>query len=365
MKNVSLTLMFLFALIFTNLNASEMFQTVKAKDATLVKTNSSKEFCDVCGMPLTKFYKTNHVTEFKNGHKEQYCSLHCQAQIHEDYHDKIKNIQVVDTNSLKLIDATKAFYVVGSSKPGTMSPVSKYAFSSKEAAVKFQKEFGGEIHSFDESLKIAKEGLDKDNKNLEEKRIPMAKKGKKIFDSLCNKEELKEFNSIGEAKQYLIDNNICKNLDSQMLQAVSIYLYDPMLAVDKSKMMKVPEDAKCPVCGMFVSKFPKWVAQIQLKDGHTHYFDGVRDMMKFYFNPSKYEHTHTKDDISQINATDYYTLELIDAKKAYYVIGSNIYGPMGEELIPFKNKNEAQKFMIDHFGKSLVSFEEIKEEMLK
>jgi copper chaperone NosL len=363
-KNLSL-LMFLFALMFTNLNAGEMFQTVEAKDATLVKTNSSKEFCDVCGMPLTKFYKTNHVTEFKNGHKEQYCSLHCQAQIDEDYHDKIKNIQVVDTNSLKLIDATKAFYVIGSSKPGTMSPVSKYAFSSKEAAIKFQKEFGGEIHSFEESLKIAKEGLSKDNKSLEEKRIPMAKKGKKIFESLCNQVELKEFNSIGEVKQYLIDNNVCKNLDSQMLQSVSIYLYDPMLAVDKSKMMNVPEDAKCPVCGMFVSKFPKWVAQIQLKDGHNHYFDGVRDMMKFYFNPAKYEHTHTKDNITQINATDYYTLELIDAKKAYYVIGSNIYGPMGEELIPFKNKDEAQKFMTDHFGKSLVSFDEIKEEMLK
>ena len=37
--------------------------------------------------------------------KEQYCSLHCQAQIHNDFEDKIKEIQVVDTNSLKLIDA--------------------------------------------------------------------------------------------------------------------------------------------------------------------------------------------------------------------------------------------------------------------
>jgi copper chaperone NosL len=89
---------FLFALIFTNLNADEMFQSVEAKNATLVKTDSSKDFCNVCGMHLTKFYKTNHTTEFKNGHKEQYCSLHCQAQIHRDYEDKIKKIQVVDTN---------------------------------------------------------------------------------------------------------------------------------------------------------------------------------------------------------------------------------------------------------------------------
>ena len=129
-------------------------------------------------------------------------------------------------------------------------------------------------------------------------------------------------------------------------------------------MINVPEDAKCPVCGMFVSKFPKWAAQIQLEDGHNHYFDGVKDMMKFYFNPTKY-HAHTNEQISQINVTDYYSLELTDGKKAYYVIGSNVYGPMGEELIPFKNKDEAQKFMTDHFGKSLVSFDEIKEEMIK
>ena len=118
-----------------------MYQTVEAKNATLVKTDSSKEFCNVCGMHLTKYYKTNHVAEFRNGHKEQYCSLHCLAEIHKNHEEKIKQIQVVDTNSLKLIDATKAFYVVGSSKEGTMSPVSEYAFLTKEEAEKFKKEF--------------------------------------------------------------------------------------------------------------------------------------------------------------------------------------------------------------------------------
>ena len=362
-KSISL-LMFLFAFIFTNLNANEMFQTVEPKDATLVKTDSSKEFCNVCGMHLTKYYKTNHVAEFKNGHKEQYCSLHCLAEVHKNYADKIKQIDVVDTNSLKLIDAKKAFYVIGSSKEGTMSSISEYAFLKKEEAEKFKQEFGGTINNFDESLKLAKERLENDNKVLDEKRIPMAKKGKKIFETMCDINQIKEFNSIGEAKQFLIDNNTCKNLDSQMLQAVSIYLYDPILAADKSKMIETPQDAKCPVCGMFVAKYPKWVAQIEVEDGHKHYFDGVKDMMKFYFHPTKY-HTHSAEKISQINVTDYYSLESTDARKSFYVIGSNIYGPMGEELIPFKNEDEAKKFMVDHFGKKVVSFDEIKKDMLK
>ncbi len=363
MKRSINLLILLFAFIIT-LNANENFQAVDSKDATLVKTDSSKEFCNVCGMHLSKYYKTNHVTEFKNGHKEQYCSLHCQAQIHEDYENKINNIQVVDTNSLKLINAKEAFYIVGSSKEGTMSPVSEYAFSTKDEALKFQKEFGGEIHTFEETLKLTKNRLTKDNEILDEKRVPIAKKGKKIFETMCEQKVEKEFNSIGEAKQYLIDNNSCKNLDSQMLQAVSIYLYNPFLTADKSKMIAIPKEAKCPVCGMFVAKFPKWVAQINTKDGHNHYFDGVKDMMKFYFEPTKYNHNHSKDEITQINVTDYYSLESVDGKKAFYVVGSNIYGPMGEELIPFKDEEQAKKFMQDHFGKKLLKFEEIQKEIL-
>ena len=364
MRKVIGLLIFLSALIVTNLSADEMFQAVDPKDVTLVKTDSSKEFCNVCGMHLTKFYKTSHATEFKNGHKEQYCSLHCQAQIEEDHADKIKNIQVVDTNSLKFIDAKNAIYVVGSSKPGTMTPVSKYAFSTKEEAVKFQKEFGGEIHTFDESLDMAKKALIKENNAIDEKRVPMAIKGKKAFETMCDTKQIKDFNSVGEAKQYLIDNNVCKNLNPQMMQAVAIYLYNPALASDKSKMIEVPSEAKCPVCGMYVSKYPKWVAQIKINDGHVHYFDGVKDMMKFYFEPAKYEHKHNNDQISEINVTDYYTLESTDGKKAFYVIGSNVYGPMGEELIPFKDEDQAKKFMADHFGKRILKFEEIKKEFL-
>ena len=353
-------------LLFTTLAANEnkMFQTVNPKDATLVKTDSSKSFCNVCGMHLTKFYKTSHVSTFKNDNKEQYCSLHCQAKIHNHHEEKIKKIEVVDTISLKLIDAKSAYYVVGSSKKGTMSAISKYAFLKKDEAQAFQKEFGGEIHSFDEALEIAKNSMKKDNTATNKKRVMMAKKGKKIYTAMCKQDTYPEFNSVGESKKYIIDNNLCKTLKPKMQQAVAIFLYDPVLAANKDKMIKVPEDAKCPVCGMFVSKYPKWVAQIDVKEKYSHYFDGVKDMMKFYFNPNKFEHNHTKNDIAKMLVTDYYSLNAIDAKGAYFVIGSNIYGPMGEELIPFKSEKEANDFSKSHFGKKVLKFDEITEDIL-
>lgn len=362
-----LLVLFAFTLLsIVNLNAQDnkMFQTVKPSEATLVKKDSSKQFCNVCGMHLTKFYKTNHVTTFKNDHKEQYCSIHCQANIHENHSEKIKLIEVVDTKSLKLIDAKTATYVVGSSKKGTMSPISKYAFKNKADALIFQKKFGGELHNFEETLKMAKTSFSKDTDSINKKRIVMAKKGKKIYTTMCKQDKFPEFNSIGESKKYIIDNKLCKTLKPKMQQAVAIYLYDPILAADKSKMIHPKEDSKCPVCGMFVAKYPKWVAQIEVAQKHSYYFDGVKDMMKFYFNPSKFKHTHKVADISKMIVTDYYSLNAINAKTAYYVIGSNIYGPMGEELIPFKTKKEANDFSKSHFGKKVLKFEDIKEEFL-
>ena len=91
---------------------------------------------------------------------------------------------------------------------------------------------------------------------------------------------------------------------------------------------------------MFTYKYPKWAAQIFYKHGdHEHHysFDGVKDMMKFYFDPmewGKYEMAK-KESISKILVTDYYSQKAIDAKVSYFVIGSDVYGPMGNELIPF------------------------------
>lgn len=136
-----------------------MFQTVPFKSATLLQAGENKTSGVVCGMNLPMFYKTNHSATL-DGKVRQYCSIHCVA---EDLIKglKLTNIQVVDVESLKFIDATKAFYVVGSKQKGTMSMTSKYAFLNKKDAFVFSKKYGGEIMSFKEALEIAKKDFSK------------------------------------------------------------------------------------------------------------------------------------------------------------------------------------------------------------
>lgn len=123
-------------------------------------------------------------------------------------------------------------------------------------------------------------------------------------------------------------------------------------------------DTRCPVCGMFVAKYETWVTQIQHSDGTVFFFDGAKDMLAYYSGPEHYG-KHKKDTMSEVWVKDYYTLEWIDATKAFYVIGSDVYGPMGHEFIPFALKEAAEAFQKDHKGKRVLAFDDITPELVE
>lgn len=116
---------------------------------------------------------------------------------------------------------------------------------------------------------------------------------------------------------------------------------------------------KCPVCGMFVAPYPHWVAEIIFKAGPVAFFDGAKDLFTYYFNLKKYRPGKRTEDIAAVYVTAYYTKKFIDARSALFVLGSDVYGPMGMELIPFVTRAEAEEFMKDHKGKKLLAFSEI------
>jgi nitrous oxide reductase accessory protein NosL len=116
---------------------------------------------------------------------------------------------------------------------------------------------------------------------------------------------------------------------------------------------------------MFVAKYPDWLAQVVFKDGSHAHFDGAKDLFKYYFNLAKYNPAKKQSDIDSIYVTDYYRLDLIDGHRALYVVGSDVYGPMGRELIPFEKEEEAREFMKDHKGKSLLKFGDITTGVIK
>lgn len=357
---IKVLLFFSFILSVAALDANGFTKAATTKPQ-LVQTGSQKEWCPVCGMSIEAYYKTSHASIINNHKNRQYCSMRCLAVDMQEYEIDIDDIKVVDASTEKLIGVKNAYYVVGSDIRGTMAKVSKLAFEDKEAAEDFSIENGGEIVDFKTALKMAQDSLKSDIAMVENKKEKQVYSiGKKIFEKRCEKEiDLNSYLEINELKAHIKDENICGELKESEIQPLSLYLWEVKRFGDLENLgetISVEESEKCPICGMFVYKYPKWAAQIFYGDKHLS-FDGVKDMMKYFF-------MH-KEEVLKMVVSDYYSQKALNAKEAYYVVGSDVYGPMGEELIPFAKESEAKTFYMDHKGSKILRFDEITEMEIK
>jgi copper chaperone NosL len=127
--------------------------------------------CRSCGMDRAKYAHSRVLIEYDDGSSFGACSLHCAAVDLAYNIDKTpRTIGVGDYYSKKLIDAEKAFWVVGGSKPGVMTSNPKWAFETKQTAESFIKENGGRLTTFDASIKAAYEDMYQDTKLIRERR---------------------------------------------------------------------------------------------------------------------------------------------------------------------------------------------------
>jgi nitrous oxide reductase accessory protein NosL len=200
---------------------STRFQAVSPDKAVILQEGDAKMYCPKCGMTLPMFYKTNHAAHV-NGKVEQYCSIHCLAETMASG-GKVTDIKVVDNTTLKFVDASKAWYVLGSSKAGTMTMTSKYAFANKSEAEAFAKEFGGKVMNFEDTLASVNSMLEKETEMIHKKQAMAAKKGGMMFTKMCKPVDV-QFNSVAEAKTYLKIQKPCGEVKGKMLQAIALYL---------------------------------------------------------------------------------------------------------------------------------------------
>jgi nitrous oxide reductase accessory protein NosL len=213
---------------------------------------------------------------------------------------------------------------------------------------------------------LSLQGLWADEKISASRYARLVAKGEKIALKLCEHEKLPKVSEnafVETVAEAVKKSGACPPLSRSKMEALAIFLKAGGVVehAHTGKEIDVPVKAKCPVCGMFVAKYPKWAAEMVVA-GKPYWFDGVKDMMKFYIFDGDFPYDRKK--IEKIIVTDFYTLEGIDARKAYYVIGSEVYGPMGNELIPFKDEASAKNFMADHGGERIVRFDEITPKMV-
>lgn len=113
--------------------------------------------CDNCGMDRNRFARTRYVFDTDKG-RFYTCSIACLVVLCMKKNTEPKNVKVAEyLRPTNMLNAEKAFFVVGSKAKGTMTKKSKIAFSSREKAMRFIKKYGGTIATFQDVVKIAKE----------------------------------------------------------------------------------------------------------------------------------------------------------------------------------------------------------------
>jgi nitrous oxide reductase accessory protein NosL len=61
--------------------------------------------------------------------------------------------------------------------------------------------------------------------------------------------------------------------------------------------------------------------------------------------------------------TDFYNLQPVDARKAWFVVGSDVLGPMGHELVALASREDAADFLKDHKGRRILTFEQVAKDL--
>jgi hypothetical protein len=122
-------------------------------------------------MNRQQFAHSRVFVEYDDGSTMGTCSIHCAAIDLAINIDKTpKTIWVGDFKEKKLIDAEKAFWVIGGSKMGVMTKRAKWALEKNDDAEALVRENGGRTANFNEAMRAAYEDMHEDTMMIRERR---------------------------------------------------------------------------------------------------------------------------------------------------------------------------------------------------
>jgi nitrous oxide reductase accessory protein NosL len=116
-----------------------------------------------------------------------------------------------------------------------------------------------------------------------------------------------------------------------------------------------------PVYKLDIKKYPKFATKMVLKSGKVINFISVKSMLNYYYHPEKYPGFGAKSklDVKEMFVKDYLDGKELNLKDAWYIFGSKLSGPHGDDLIPVSSKVKAKLFEEKYGGTKIMDFKEI------
>ncbi len=120
------------------------------------------------------------------------------------------------------------------------------------------------------------------------------------------------------------------------------------------------------VYAMPLNKYPQWLCEATLEDGTKKQFISVKSMMQVYQNQDYFiKHSLLPAKISKIYVQDYLSGKKVEAQKAFYIFGSHLVGPHGDDLIPFASERSAKLFELKYGGTKILPFARLSKGLIR
>ena len=117
----------------------------------------------------------------------------------------------------------------------------------------------------------------------------------------------------------------------------------------------VAQTARCAHCGMRVDPAGAFTSGAS-DAGQTLAFDSNKCLLRY-----RLDHPSMHD----AWVTDYYARTHVALERAFFVIGSEVIGPMGADLVALGSRADAERFLRDHHGAALHPSAEITAEIVR
>jgi copper chaperone NosL len=130
---------------------------------------------------------------------------------------------------------------------------------------------------------------------------------------------------------------------------------------EKPDPVHIESGDECHVCGMAITRFPGPKGEaITAREQAVHKFCSTRDMFSWALQPenAKRDHTLYVHDMAQTDWEHPDDTALIDAREAFFVVGSERSGAMGPTLVSFAAENSAVEFASE-YGGEVVGFADV------
>lgn len=131
------------------------------------------------------------------------------------------------------------------------------------------------------------------------------------------------------------------------LVAALVVVAGAMTGCDRQAASRAPDPSRCARCGMRVDLAPEFRAGATDRDGREVAFDAPKCLFRWMKSPAG-------EGARDPWVTEYYGQSRQPVDEVVFVVGSDVVGPMGHDLVPVGDRDAADRFLGDHDGDRIV-----------